>query len=69
LGDPDVDGRIILRCGVMDLIELTQNRHRWRALVNAVKNIQVPENVGSFLTRFELVSFSRRIVFHGVGKQ
>jgi hypothetical protein len=39
LGDPDVDGRIILRwifrkwdAGVMDWIDLAQDRDRWRAL-------------------------------------
>jgi len=31
-----------LGCGVMDWIELTQYRDKWRALVTAVMNIQVP---------------------------
>jgi hypothetical protein len=48
LGDPGVDGRIILKWifkkwnGVMDWIELAQDRDRWRALVNAVMNLRFP---------------------------
>jgi len=48
LGDPGVDGRIILRwtfrklCGSMDWIELAHNRDRWRVLVNAVMNLRFP---------------------------
>jgi hypothetical protein len=49
LGDPGVDGRIILKWIFktwdegMDRIELAQDRDRWRrALVNAVMNLRVP---------------------------
>jgi len=48
LGDPGVDGRIILRWifrkrdGGMDWIKLAQDRDGWRALVNAVMNLRVP---------------------------
>jgi hypothetical protein len=48
LGDPGVDGRMILKWifktwdGGMDWFELVQDRDRWRALVNAVINLGVP---------------------------
>jgi hypothetical protein len=48
LGDPGVDGRIILKWvfkqwdGGMDWIELAQDRDRWRAVVNAAMNLRVP---------------------------
>ena len=48
LGDPDVDGRIILRwifrkwvVGGMDWIELAQDKDRWWAFVKAVMNLWV----------------------------
>jgi hypothetical protein len=48
LEDPDVDGRIILRwifrkwnVGAWTGTIVAQNRDRWRALVNAVMNLQV----------------------------
>jgi hypothetical protein len=48
-GDPDVDGRVILRWmfrklegGRGDWMELAQDRDRWRALVSMVKNLRDP---------------------------
>jgi hypothetical protein len=48
VGDPGVDGRIILRRifkkwdGGMDWIELALDRDRRRAVVNAVMNLRFP---------------------------
>jgi hypothetical protein len=56
LGDPGIDGRIILRClqevgcGRMNWIELAQDRDRWRAFVNVVMNPKVQYNAVNFLT-------------------
>jgi len=37
-------------CGDMDWINLTKDWDRWWALVKAVKNLRIPQNVGNFLT-------------------
>jgi hypothetical protein len=71
---PDVEWRIILRwilgSGMegMDLIDLAEDRDRWRVLVNAVMNLRVPSNAGNFLNSWEPVRFSRRTVLNGVSK-
>jgi ribosomal protein S4E len=57
LGDPGVDGRIILKrifrkqdVGGMDCIELVQGGDRWRALVNAVMNLRGSIKCEEFLS-------------------
>jgi hypothetical protein len=57
LKDQGIDGRIILKWifkkwdGGMDWIALAQDMDRWRALVNAVMNLRVPQSAWNFLTR------------------
>jgi len=55
--------------GVMNWIELAQDRDRWQALVNTVMNLQVPQIAGSFLTSCKLVSFSRSTLLDGISKK
>ena len=39
-----------MECEGMDWIELAQERYSWWALVNVVMNLQIPSDVGNFLT-------------------
>jgi hypothetical protein len=44
----------------MDWIELAQDRDQWRALLNMIMNLQVPQNAGKFFSGCTFGSFSRR---------
>ena len=52
-------------CGEIDWIELTQDRDRWPALVNAAMNLLVSYNAGNFFS-CKPVNCSRRTFLHGV---
>jgi hypothetical protein len=44
----------------MGWIDQAQDGDQWRALVNTVMNLLVPQNVGKFLSSWTTDSFSRR---------
>jgi hypothetical protein len=49
----------------MDWIDLAQDRDRWRALVNMIMQLRVPQNVGELLSSCATGGFSRRAQLHG----
>jgi hypothetical protein len=54
--------------GGMDWIDLALDRDQWRALVNTVMNLRIPQNVGMFLNSCTTVGFSKRVQLQGVSQ-
>jgi hypothetical protein len=52
--------------GDVDWIGLAQDRNRWRALVNAVMNLQVQQNARKFLYICTTGVLSREVQLHGL---
>jgi hypothetical protein len=69
--DSGIDGRVMIKyifemVRGMDWIDLTQDRDRWRAVVNAVMNLRVSQNAGNFLSSLGRVIFSGKTQLYGV---
>jgi len=74
LEELDADGSIILPWvfkkfdgGGINWIDLTQDRDRWRDLLNAVLKLRVAQNSENFLTSWVTIGFSRRTLLFGDG--
>jgi hypothetical protein len=52
-------------CGEMECVEVASNKDQQRARVNTVMNIFVQWKVGSLLTGWGTIRFSRRILLRG----
>jgi hypothetical protein len=52
--------------GGLDLIDLAKDRDQWRALMNTIMNLRVPQNPGKFLSSSTSGGFSRRAQLHEV---
>jgi hypothetical protein len=52
--------------GDIYLIALAQDRAQWRALVNTVMSLWVPQNFTKFLSKCATDGFSRRAQLYGV---
>jgi hypothetical protein len=56
--------------GGMNWSDLAQDMlDQWRVLVNTVKNLWVPSNVGKFLSSYTTGGFSRRVQIHEVSQE
>jgi hypothetical protein len=72
LKDPGIDGilKLIFQKwdGGTDWINLAQNKDRWWAVVNVVRNHHIPKNAGNVVTSSGPVRFSGWTLLHRVSQ-
>jgi len=49
----------------VDWIRLAQDRNQWRALLNTVVKVRVPQKAENFFTSWAIIGFSRSTRLHG----
>jgi hypothetical protein len=50
----------------MDWTDVAQDRDQWRALVNTIMKLRVPQNIGKFLSSCTIGGFSQKTQVHEV---
>jgi len=50
----------------MNWIILAQDRDQWRADINTIVKLCVPQNTGNSLNNLTAIRLSKRALFHGV---
>jgi hypothetical protein len=53
-----------IRWDGMDWIDVAQDKDQWRALVNTVMNLRIPQNAGKFLSSCRIGGFTRGAQLH-----
>jgi hypothetical protein len=66
-----IHGRQILkwisnRSAVRVWSDVAQDTGKWQALVNTALNLQLPQNVRNFFTRWKIIIISKKTLLHGI---
>jgi hypothetical protein len=48
------------------LVDVAQDRDKWRAVVNSVMNLQFPKNTVNFFSKWGTVTFQKRTLLQSI---